>query len=544
MHEQLDLHLGVGDRGPPRQDGRPDQRRRPRRHPRAGPAEPRRVRDARAPPAWSSSPARSPPRPTSTSQRIVRDTIRGIGYTESAYGFDGNTCGVITSIDEQSPDIAQGVDKSEGGPRRHSADHYDEVGRRRPGDDVRLRLRRDRRPHADADLARAPPRRAAGRGAQGRALLDYLRPDGKTQVTHRLRGRQAGAAAHGADLDASTRPASTSTARSAPTSSSTSSGPSCPSSSPTTTTRCSSTRPARSSSAARTPTAGSPAARSSSTPTAAWPATVAARSAARTRRRSTARPRTRSAGWPRTSSPSGIAPRCEVQVAYAIGVAHPVSMMVETFGTAEVDPAKLPEPRAARCSTCAPRRSSSASTCAARSTATTAAYGHFGRERPRLHVGAHRPRRRAARRPAEARSPDRRGSRPDVPVDAIDVVRLLTAVPACSLPVRPAAVRVGTIVRVPLHGRRVRGLGGRRRRRRARDGDRAPRRCSRSVGAGRRPTSSSCAGGRRGGGRARWRRFLRAASAPNVVAAGRRRSRSSRRGVPGALGAARASSSS
>ncbi len=51
-------------------------------------------------------------RRTSTSQRVVRDTVRGIGYTDASYGFDGNTCAVITSIDEQSPDIAQGVDKA------------------------------------------------------------------------------------------------------------------------------------------------------------------------------------------------------------------------------------------------------------------------------------------------------------------------------------------------------------------------------------------------------------------------------------------------
>src|SRR5215471_10022978 len=44
--------------------------------------------------------------------RIVRDTVRGIGYTSASYGFDGNTCAVITSIDEQSPDIAMGVDKA------------------------------------------------------------------------------------------------------------------------------------------------------------------------------------------------------------------------------------------------------------------------------------------------------------------------------------------------------------------------------------------------------------------------------------------------
>src|SRR2546428_1511932 len=42
--------------------------------------------------------------------RIIRQTIREVGYTRAKYGFDAETCGVITSIDEQSPDIAQGVD--------------------------------------------------------------------------------------------------------------------------------------------------------------------------------------------------------------------------------------------------------------------------------------------------------------------------------------------------------------------------------------------------------------------------------------------------
>ena len=44
--------------------------------------------------------------------KIVRKTIKDIGYTRAKYGFDGDTCGVITSIDEQSSDIALGVDKA------------------------------------------------------------------------------------------------------------------------------------------------------------------------------------------------------------------------------------------------------------------------------------------------------------------------------------------------------------------------------------------------------------------------------------------------
>ena len=42
--------------------------------------------------------------------KIVRETIKSVGYDRESYGFDGNTCGVVVSIDEQSPDIAQGVD--------------------------------------------------------------------------------------------------------------------------------------------------------------------------------------------------------------------------------------------------------------------------------------------------------------------------------------------------------------------------------------------------------------------------------------------------
>jgi S-adenosylmethionine synthetase len=56
---------------------------------------------------------RSPPTSTSTSPASCAPPSTSIGYDRESYGFDGNTCGVMVTIDEQSPDIAQGVDASE-----------------------------------------------------------------------------------------------------------------------------------------------------------------------------------------------------------------------------------------------------------------------------------------------------------------------------------------------------------------------------------------------------------------------------------------------
>ena len=145
----------------------------------------------------------------------------------------------------------------------------------------------------------------------------------------------------------------------------------------------------RSCSAAPTPTPASPGARSSSTPTAAWPATAAAPSAARTPRRSTARPPTPPAGWPSTSSPSGAASRCEVQVAYAIGVAQPGvgpgrDVRHEPRSTRRAH--RAGRPRGVR--PAARRHHQRARTCASPIYRKTAAYGHFGRDEPGLHVGA------------------------------------------------------------------------------------------------------------------------------------------------------------
>ena len=75
---------------------------------------------------------------------VVRAAITDVGYTNAKFGLDGETCGVVTAIQEQSPDIARGVEDSfehRRGPFRRRARP---ARRGRPGDDVRLRLPRDR----------------------------------------------------------------------------------------------------------------------------------------------------------------------------------------------------------------------------------------------------------------------------------------------------------------------------------------------------------------------------------------------------------------
>ena len=116
-------------------------------------------------------------------QKIVRDTVREIGYTRGKYGFDADTCGVITTIDEQSSDIAMGVDKAlEAKENNMTDEEIDAIGAGGQGMMVGFATNETEEymPYP-ISLAHKLSRQLTKVRKDG--TLSYLRPDGKTQVT-------------------------------------------------------------------------------------------------------------------------------------------------------------------------------------------------------------------------------------------------------------------------------------------------------------------------------------------------------------------------